>query len=178
MIYEPSDDSFLLEKEVIKYVKGKSFLDMGSGSGIQVEAAKKAGATRVLAVDKYRDVISSLKKKGINAKQSDLFSKVTEKFDVIAFNPPYLPEDDREDAESQRITTGGKQGDELLLAFLKGCKAHLTKNGSILVVVSSLTPLSRIDAFLRKNALTKRIIAREKHFMEQLEVWLLRRKSQ
>ena len=32
MIYTPREDSFLLEREVRKYAKGKVFLDLGAGS--------------------------------------------------------------------------------------------------------------------------------------------------
>ena len=51
MIYNPREDSFLLEKEVKKYAKGKSFLDIGSGSGIQAKAAKEAGARFIFCTD-------------------------------------------------------------------------------------------------------------------------------
>ena len=57
---------------------------------------------------------------------SDLFDKIpkNKKFDIVAFNPPYLPEDKREDKESQLTTTGGKKGNEITLRFLKKAK-HL-----------------------------------------------------
>jgi methylase of polypeptide subunit release factors len=48
----------------------------------------------------------------------------------------------REDKESALATTGGKQGDELILKFLKQAQKHLTKKGIILLVLSSLTPQS------------------------------------
>ena len=51
MIYFPREDSFLLEKEVKKYAKGKSFLDLGAGSGVQAKAAKQAGAKSILCAD-------------------------------------------------------------------------------------------------------------------------------
>ena len=51
MIYEPREDSYLLQKYVKKYSKGKYFLDIGSGSGIQAKTAIKAKAKSVLATD-------------------------------------------------------------------------------------------------------------------------------
>ena len=39
MIYQPSEDSYLLEKEVKKYSPKKSVLDIGSGSGIQAQSS-------------------------------------------------------------------------------------------------------------------------------------------
>ncbi len=171
MIYEPAEDSYLLEKEVERFSKGKSFLDMGSGSGIQSLAAKKAGAKSILAVDVNPEVISYLKKNKIPCQQSDLFEKINGEFDLIAFNPPYLPEDEREDSESRIITSGGKKGDEIILRFLEQAVKHLEKNGIILLLVSSLTPQKKIGALLKKLRLRKKIIAEEKLFMEELEVW-------
>ena len=65
MIYEPKEDSFLLEKAVKKYAKSKSILDMGSGSGVQAKAALKSGALSVLAVDIDKKAVDGLKKQGI-----------------------------------------------------------------------------------------------------------------
>ena len=106
MIYSPSDDSCLLEEQVKKYSKGKKFLDMGSGSGIQASAAKGAEASLILAVDINKEAIEILKSKGIPAVQSDLFLNISKenKFDIIAFNPPYLPKDKREDCEWENLS--------------------------------------------------------------------------
>jgi len=171
MIYEPAEDSYLLECQVKKYSKGKSFLDMGSASGIQSEATLKSNAKSVLAVDFQDDVIKYLKSKKIKCIKSNLFSKVKGKFDLIAFNPPYLPKDKIEDKESQKITSGGKKGDELTLRFLKKAPEHLNKEGIILLVTSSLTPKERIMSLMNKISLSHTILDSKKLFMEELEVW-------
>ena len=90
---------------------------------------------------------------------------------MIAFNPPYLPEDKREDIESAQTTTGGKQGDELIVKFLKEVKNHLNKDGIILLVVSSLTPKERILKVLEENSFKHRVISSQNFFFETLEVW-------
>ncbi len=174
MIYQPREDSFLLEKEVKKRAKGKSFLDMGSGTGIQARAAISAGASSVLVADIDKEAIRKLKNQNIPAVCSNLFSKIREKFDIISFNPPYLPEDKLEGRESALATSGGKQGDEIILKFLKQAKSHLKKNGIILLVISSLTPKKRIFALLKKQGLKHNVLSSEKLFFEALEVWLLR----
>lgn len=173
MIYEPAEDSELLARHIPTYVKNKSFLDMGAGSGIQSEAALKAGAKKVLAADINLEAISYMRKKNIPALRSNLFSNIKGTFDVIAFNPPYLPEDEREDKESARITSGGKRGDELLIKFLKQAAGYLKKKGVLLVVVSSLTPRERLLKTLNKNNLAHKVLETCKLFMERLEVWLI-----
>ncbi len=171
MIYEPKEDSYLLKKEVKRFSKGKKVLDLGSGSGIQALAALKSGAKDVLAADINKEAIIILKNKGLNALESDLFSKIKGKFDLIVFNPPYLPQDKREDSESKIITTGGKKGDEIILRFLKQVKKHLEKQGIILMVLSSLTPKKRILTLLDELSLKKESISKLNLFMEFLEVW-------
>jgi len=91
MIYEPNDDSYLLKEFVLKHARGK-VLDMGTGSGIQAEAALEK-TQDVLAADINNEAAEFCKKKGINAVQSDLFENINHKFDLIIFNPPYLPEE-------------------------------------------------------------------------------------
>jgi len=173
MIYEPREDSYLLEEQVKKYSKEKSFLDMGVANGIQSLSALKAGAKSVLAADIQLDVINFLKNKGIPAIQSDIFSNIKEnqKFDLIAFNPPYLPKDKKEDRESSIITSGGKKGDEIILRFLEQAPKHLNKNGKILIVISSLTPRYMIETLLQKLNLRKNILSQQDLFIEKLEVW-------
>ena len=100
-----------------------------------------------------------------------MFENISEKFDLITFNPPYLPLDKREDKESQLITTGGKTGDEIVLKFLEQASQHLNQDGKILLLLSSLTPKSKIKTLLHKLNLKSKIIARQGLFMEQLEVW-------
>lgn len=171
MIYEPREDSFLLQKQVKKYARGK-VLDMGTGSGIQALTAKEKGAD-VLAVDCNPEAVNNVKKRGIKAIVSDLFEQVQGTFDVILFNPPYLPETEEEDAESKQITTGGKQGHELLERFLKEAKKHLKTRGSILIVVSSLT--GDVSAIIKKYNYQYKVLDTEKIPFETLTVHVLKK---
>ena len=65
MIYEPVEDSFLLNKYVDKLAFGR-VLDVGTGSSIQaISAAKKKNVKSVLAVDINEEAVAQLKKKNI-----------------------------------------------------------------------------------------------------------------
>jgi len=170
-IYQPSDDSYLLEKQIKRFARGKSFLDMGAGTGIQSLAAKSAHAKSILACDINSKSVAHLKSLGINSIKSNLFSKIKGKFDVIAFNPPYLPLDKREPKLSQLSTTGGRYGDEVLIKFIKQLPAHLNPDGFALIVVSSLTPINKILFLLKKLNLKHEILSSKKLFMEELFAW-------
>lgn len=174
-MYSPQEDSFLLARAVKKYAPHKRVLDMGTGSGILAHIAREAQAHSVLAVDINPDAVAYVKKQGIDAIHSDLFEHIPfeKEFDVIVCNPPYLPHDEREDAESQAITTGGKEGDEFTLRFLETAVNHLAKNGIILLIVSDLAPSHRLEALITELNLTKEVIETKKLFMETLECWKL-----
>lgn len=176
MIYEPAEDSFLIQEQLKKYVKNKKCLDMGTGSGILALTCIKNGAKSVLASDISQETVKNAKKQHIKAVKSDLFSNIKGKFDVIIFNPPYLPLDGREDNESALITSGGKKGDEVTLKFLEQSSKYLSKNGIILLLLSSLTPKNRIDKVIKQNKYFKTTIAEKKLFMEKLYVLLIQKK--
>ncbi|MCG2718562.1 MAG: methyltransferase [Nanoarchaeota archaeon] len=169
MIYEPAEDSFLLQKYVKKYAKCK-VLDVGTGSGIQaITAAEKS--EDVLAIDINPEAVKAVKQKGINAKVSDLFSNVKGKFDLIIFNPPYLPVDEREDEDSAITTTGGEKGYEIIERFLKDAKKYLKSNGKILIIFSSLT--GDVERLMKKYDYKFKKLEEKKMFMEKLYVYLL-----
>jgi release factor glutamine methyltransferase len=172
MIYQPLEDSFLLAEQVKKYAKNKKVLDIGTGSGIQAEIALKAGAREVIASDINQEAVNYVKKKGIKAIKSDLFSNINQKFDLIIFNPPYLPEDPLEPEDSKLITTGGRKGNEILERFLKQAKHYLTKEGKILIVVSSLTP--NVESLIKKyNYKFKKLSEQNLPFFEKIIVYLI-----
>lgn len=171
IVYSPREDSDLIYKEVKKRADGRRVLDVGTGSGILALGAKRGGAIDIVAVDINPDAVEFAKKKGINAIESDLFSNVKGKFDLIAFNPPYLPEDLREDGESKLITTGGEKGDEITLRFLEDAGRFLNPNGEILLLVSNLTSLKRIEAMIKKKGYMKEVVSSQKLFYEELFVW-------
>lgn len=163
MIYEPEEDSYLLNKYVKIYAKGK-VLDMGTGSGIQALTALE-NTPDVLAVDINEECVKNLK---INVIKSDLFSNVKGKFDLIIFNPPYLPEDMEEPEDSKVITTGGKDGSEIVVKFLEDAKEHLNENGKILILISSLTGGEELFKDYKYKLLES-----ENLFFEVISVYLL-----
>jgi release factor glutamine methyltransferase len=170
IIYEPAEDSFLLQKYVRKFAKNKSVIDIGSGSGIQALTAINAKAKSVLATDINKEAIKHLNNLNLKSIHSNLFSKIKGSFDLIIFNPPYLPRDKREDKESSLITSGGRKGDELTIKFLKQAKKHIKKSGNILIIISSLSPFERIEKTIKDLNLKFKILESKSLFMERLSV--------
>ena len=161
-MYEPAEDSEMLKKVLQKHLKGKKLLkalDMGTGSGIQAFELIK-NVDYVLAVDIDKESVSHVKKlileEGLSDKMealvSDLFhevpSRLVHSFDLIVFNPPYLPkgEDDYEDTE----LFGGADGIHLTRTFLLQAKEFLAEKGIIFFVASSFAKISLLEEAMKK----------------------------
>jgi release factor glutamine methyltransferase len=181
-IYEPAEDSYLLQRFVREYAFGR-VLDVGTGSGIQaLTATQNKNVREVIAVDINEDVIDKIKESKevqlsgrIKAKVSDLFSNVKNQFDVIIFNPPYLPQDKigKEIIEDPALY-GGKQGWEVSERFFSEVTNYLSSNGKILFLFSSLTNKEKIEEIISKNLLDFKQLAEEKMPMfETLYVYLV-----
>lgn len=176
-MYQPQEDSWLMAEHLAKVIKNersKTFLDMGCGSGILSKTAIDSGIRKdnITAVDIDEDAIKETKKLGVYAMKSDLFEFVEGRFDLIAFNPPYLPADEH---DKEKDTTGGKEGWEIIEKFLSQAKHYLTKNGRILLLFSSLTGRERVENLINDYGFTFKELARKKLFMEELYLVLLSR---
>jgi HemK-related putative methylase len=173
-IYDPAEDSFLLEKWAKELALGK-VLDVGTGSGIQaVAAAGNPKVSSVLAVDALKEVVehcqSIINNKKITFLRSDLFSSIKKGtiFDTIIFNPPYLPAD-KDDPHP--ALDGGKKGHETLGRFFEDAPEFLAQDGTILIVFSSITKKDVVDEILRNKMLDFELLAKKHVAFEDLYVY-------
>lgn len=176
LIYEPSDDSYLLQSSLKSFLKKKpktiNILDMGSGSGIQAQTCLDLKFKNTLAVDINPLAVENLIGKQINAIKSNLFNKIKKhKFDLIVFNAPYLPEDKREPKESKLATTAGKHGYEIINKFLKQATQQLKPKASILLLFSSLSKPQTILAHAKKLGYNYQLLEKQKIPYEELYVY-------
>ena len=177
-VYEPREDSTMLETSVRKYAFGK-VLDIGTGSGIQaIAAAESSKVTSVLATDVQKGVIEYCKKNIKNNKikfiQSDLFKNIKGKFDMIISNPPYLPQE----LKIRDLTLeGGKKGYEVIEKFLNEANSFLNPNGIILLVFSSLTKKEKIEELIKNNLFDFEELEKIHIFFENIYVYLLKKNN-
>jgi release factor glutamine methyltransferase len=168
--YEPREDSFLmLEALAESSLHGLRILDMGTGSGILAAYCARRGAD-VTASDIDIEAIRALQRTsnrmGISIKlvTCDLFSEIPERFDIIVFNPPYLPSS----VIGDRTTDGGKHGTEVVSRFLDELTQHLVGNGRGMLVVSSLNDPEHL--MMRHPGLSFRTVRERSLFFERLFV--------
>ena len=187
-IYQPQEDSFLLQEQVKKYAKG-IVLDIGTGSGIQaLTAAKNKKVKKITAIDINKKSIDYCKKnikflnleksktfqinKKITFLQSNLFNKINKSFDTIIFNPPYLPQ---ESENKYLALEGGKKGYEVIEKFINQVSNYLNINGIILIVFSSFTNKQKIDEIIERNLLEFQELSKQHIFFEDLYVYLIKK---
>jgi release factor glutamine methyltransferase len=147
-VYEPAEDTFLFA-ENLDVKTGDKVLDLGAGCGILgILAAKKASSILAIDLNPYavRCANENSKLNGLRDKmgfvQASLFSALnpTVKFDLILFNAPYLPSEDGETVSwIGRSWAGGANGREVVDRFIQQVPTHLTPNGRVLLMQSTLT---------------------------------------
>jgi len=171
-VYAPSDDTFLMIDALSTVsVRDKEVLDIGTGSGVLGLLCAQRGA-RVTVADIEDSVLENVRIAArrldltIDAVTSDLFSGVAARFDVILFNPPYLPSDEIQD----HAVDGGRRGRRLIDRFLRDLSLHLKKDGFALLLVSSLNdPGAIMDS---NPEISFSVATSRRLFFEELQVLL------
>ncbi|MGP8069065.1 MAG: HemK2/MTQ2 family protein methyltransferase [Candidatus Bathyarchaeia archaeon] len=173
-VYSPREDTFLMVDAITTLsVEGKSVLDLGTGSGVLglYCALRRADVTAAdiddLAIRHLADAARLLGVE-LKLKISDLFSNIPSQFDLVLFNPPYLPSEGIHD----RTVDGGDGGRDLIIRFLEELPHHLRRDGTAFLLLSSLNS----PGTLRKsyNNFEFSTIAKQAIFFEELEVLRVR----
>jgi release factor glutamine methyltransferase len=102
-----------------------------------------------------------------------------EKFDSIAFNPPYLPtgKEDETRAEEDAAWNGGRDGRKWIEPFLKEFPAHLKPRGFLLMLHSSLANTNKTIKKLAEMNFTVEKILEQRFFFEELVVLKVSRRK-
>ncbi len=124
---------------------GQRLLDLGTGSGVVGLLAQRAGAD-VVAVDVSAAAVAAARDNGLtDVREGDLFAPVQgERFDLVAFNPPYLAGQPGGRLGRQRaLATALYGGDDLEVVRRFGAAVadHLSPGGQALICWSDRAPL-------------------------------------
>ncbi|HDN64959.1 MAG TPA: hypothetical protein ENF23_01465 [Methanosarcinales archaeon] len=150
-IYEPAEDSYLLIDAALNEIAGSKqrlrIIEIGTGSGIVTAAMMQdAPEHRYAATDISPHAVTCARANRVPVIRADLFSGIRGRFDLIIFNPPYLPTapDERVDGWLDYAWNGGADGRAVINRFLEQAPAFLTDRGSILLLLSSLTGIEAV----------------------------------
>ena len=170
-VYQPEADTYLLLNAARNEVKaGDRVLEIGTGSGlISRELAK---VSDVVATDINPHAALCARCAGVNVVRSDLFSGIRGTFDLILFNPPYLPTlpEERIDDWLEYALDGGETGRVVIERFAAEVGRVLAPHGRILLLISSLTGLEEIVDLFSHQGFKSDIVLKQKIEDEYLYV--------
>jgi release factor glutamine methyltransferase len=170
-VYAPAEDTWLLLRAAGKECRdGERVLEIGCGSGA-VSGALRHRA-RILATDISPYAVKAARAFGVEVVRTDLFSGIRGPFDLVLFNPPYLPTnpDERMDDWLEYALDGGPDGRAVIGRFLSGVGRVLAPGGRVLLLISSLTGLTEVCMLIRQAGFTPEVIMEEQIEGEMLMV--------
>ncbi|MFC7175524.1 HemK2/MTQ2 family protein methyltransferase [Halosegnis marinus] len=179
-VYGAAEDSKLLADTAVERVKrDERVLEVGTGSGyVAARVATETGAA-VTASDvnphACRRARENAREEGADLPvvRADLVAPFRAgAFDRVLFNPPYLPRDEAAERDDwmERALTGGETGREVIEAFLDGVARVLAPDGSVLLLVSTLTDIGAVASYADARGLAAETAAEESFPFERLAV--------
>jgi len=173
-VYAPSEDSLLIIEAVSNLnLVGKRVLDLGTGSGILGIFCAIHGATETASDiddEALMETERAAKKLGVKVTLtvSDLFANIPGRFDLVLFNPPYLPSEGYED----RTVDGGPGGTVLVEKFLNELSSHLEAGAEAVLLLSSLNDPGTVQRRHRNFEFS--VATKRKLFFEELQALRVR----
>ena len=160
--YIPAEDSIFLA-DYLESQKGRSALDIGTGSGILAKVLSKnfdivvATDVDIFTLKKAREVIA----KCVCCNAADALHT---DFDLIVCNLPYLPSEELVDP----TVDGLQEGIEIPSMIIKSASHRIGKTGKLIFLTSSLANYTALIQLCQSLGFDAKIVAKKKLFYEEL----------
>jgi len=170
--YIYAEDSAFLGEFLSAFEKSGNYLEIGVGNGGNILVAlgkfgSVVGTDLLNLISLRRAVPRSAEL--IQADRANCFRPNV--FDVIAFNPPYVPTGKIFDL----ATDGGIDGMEVPLKFLSSALKALKPNGIVVMLLSSENSLDSLNDYCEVNHLDLRRVDKKSLFFETLFLFVISR---
>lgn len=178
-VYSPEADTvLLLEAARAEVQPGDRVLEVGTGSGLI--AAEIGRIARVVATDINPHAVISARRNGVDVVRTDLFLGIRGPFDLVLFNPPYLPTqpEERTDDWLEHALDGGVSGRAVIERFARHVGDILVPDGRILLLISSLTGFMEVRDLFYCHGFSAEIAIQQVIEGEVLYVLRIERKDQ
>lgn len=175
-VYQPEADTLLLCRTACSSARpGDRVLEVGTGSGYI--AAALGDHCSVVGLDINPYAVIAAKSRGVEVVRSDLCAAVRGSFDLILFNPPYLPTlpEERIDDWLEYALDGGLTGRDVIARFVAEVGRVLAPGGRILLLISSLTGYDEVVVLFTGAGYQVTLAAEEQVCDELLSVLCIRR---
>jgi len=170
-VYQPEADTYLLLDAAQNEIRPTDrVLEIGTGTGYI--GSRLTGYASLVATDINPHACLAAKEKGLTVVRTDMFDGICGCFDLVIFNPPYLPTQDDERISDwlEYALDGGPAGRSTITRFIQGVSRVLAPGGRVLLLISSLTGAGEVAELFREQSFDTDIVARRKIFDEWLFV--------
>ncbi len=172
-VYRSAEDTLLLI-DTVKQYEAECVLEIGIGSGLVFSELVKKNNLAVgvdININAVRETKRSMVTKSVRSRVSllicDSASPFREKiFDLVVFNPPYLPCTNIVDL----TVDGGVGGVEISKAWLREVSRCLRQNGRIVFVTSSLSNIEDLLSYTETIGFEVEILKSLHLFFEELYI--------
>ena len=160
--YIPAEDSIFLA-DYLENQKGKSALDIGTGSGILAKVLSKnfelvvATDINIFALKKAHEIID-------NCVCCNAADALHTSFDLVVCNLPYLPSEELLDVS----VDGLREGVEIPSMIIKSASQRIGKNGKMIFLTSSHANYNFLIDMCTSLGFDAKIVAKKKLFYEEL----------
>lgn len=175
-VYDPAEDSYLLADVAIDMAQdGMRVLEVGAGTGFVSAVLQTNMDVDLVATEISPFAAECAQRNGVGVIRADMFGcfRSGTKFDLILFNPPYLPtaEDEKIPGWLNYAFDGGVDGREAVNRFLEEVTHYLSTGGIVLILISSLTGMEEVKKRMQEQGLEVEICNIDRDcFFEELVV--------
>jgi release factor glutamine methyltransferase len=165
-----ADTRLLLEAALAEVRPGDRVLEVGTGGG--TIAAGLPTTAGVVATEINPHAAAAARRLGVEVVRTDLLAGIHGRFDLILFNPPYLPTapEERIPDWMERALDGGPTGREVIARFLRDAGRVLAPDGRILLLVSSLSGSQEVQELIEGEGFASEKVRRMVYEGEELMV--------
>jgi release factor glutamine methyltransferase len=162
--YLSSEDSALI-RDVLSRYHGESALEIGAGNGGNLVALSEK-FSRVVGTDLVRPTMEDWKENGdyVLADAGGCFRPAT--FDLVAFNPPYLPEEAELD-----VTVQGGEDLRVPKEFLRQAIALVKRSGTVVFLLNGEAMRKEFEEVCAESSFKMKKVGERKLFFEVLSVY-------
>ena len=169
---------FLLQYLKKLSLRGKSFLELGAGSGLISICAAKQDA-KVTATDinpvavEFLKINSDVNNVQVNIVHSDLFENIPDQqFDIIAINPPYYKKDPQTLIDHAWYC--GENG-EFFINFFRQLPKYIHKNSDVFMVLCDGCDVEMIEEAANQNGVKLSCVQLKQSLIEKNFIYKIER---
>jgi release factor glutamine methyltransferase len=162
-VYSPEADTLMMLAAARAEARpGDRVLEVGTGSGL-IAAEIEQVVTLIVATDINPHAVFCAGKAGVEVVRTDLFAGIRGSFDLVLFNPPYLPTQpvERMDDWLEYALDGGENGRAVIERVARDIGNVLAPDGRFLLLISSLTGLSAVQVLFTGQGYSARIVLQQ-----------------